>query len=219
MPLTAVVARRRPWRCPSANRNAATLSTPGHVLDARRTTLAEIGEKPSWFCTIIAACICSSIVLSIEALQAGGEDRHEHDERQADHQRRGGDRGALRLADRVLARQLAGQALEARQRRAEHARQRAHQQRRQERDAEHHQHRAEAEQRRPPRSRSRSRRAGRTGTRSGRRAISASEPTIRRVRRCPMPGRDAVAHRRHRLDAGRAAGRDEARRPSSPPGR
>ena len=95
--------------------------TPGreadrrHVLDARRTSAtvvghacSGIGEKPSWFWTISAAETWSSIVLSTEARMPGGEHRDEHDEREADHQRRGGDRGALRLADRVLARELAG---------------------------------------------------------------------------------------------------------------
>ena len=59
---------------------------------------------------------------SIVARRPGGEDRHEHDERDADHQRRGGDRGALRLAARVLAREPAGEALEALERPADQRR-------------------------------------------------------------------------------------------------
>ena len=68
--------------------------------------------KPSWFWTISAAETWSSIVLSIDPRMPAANTVDEHHEREADHQRRGGDRGALRLADRVLAREHAGQALQ-----------------------------------------------------------------------------------------------------------
>ncbi len=72
---------------------------------ASSTTPFGSGEKPSWWVTMPAAVTCLSIALVDRRAEAGGEDRHEHDEREADHQRRGGDRGALRLAERVLARE------------------------------------------------------------------------------------------------------------------
>ena len=107
--------------------------------------LAGSGEKPSSWVTI-----ADGLDLLVDALvdrraQAGGEDRHQHDERDADHQRRGGDRRALGLAAGVLARQAAREALEAHQRAADQAAQRAHERRRQQREAEDHQQAAEAE--------------------------------------------------------------------------
>ena len=78
-----------------------------------------------------------------------------------------------------------------------------------ERDAEHHQHRAEAEQRgaradptMPPKSPKKQRDEAE--------AQQRDRADDRRRRRCPTPGVTLVAHRRHGLDARRAAGRHEA---------
>ena len=185
MPLTAGVAvtplRRR---ARSARRD---LVDAGHRLHRRRPTFAGIGVKPSWFWTISAAETWSSIVLFDRAAQARGEHRDQHDEREADHQRRGGDRRALRLADRVLARELPGQALRAPA--ASPARAPA------------------AGPAAAPGTRSRTSSAPRRGraataaadaesmppkrpknSASRPRPISTTEPTIRRLRRCPRPG-------------------------------
>ena len=87
--------RHRPSpRAPSRRRSAAP---------------AGIGEKPSEFSITRPPAKFSSITWATEALQPGGEDGDEGDQRERDHQRRGGDRGAARVALRVLAGEAAGQ--------------------------------------------------------------------------------------------------------------
>ena len=83
------------------------------------------------------------------AAQPRGEDRHEGDERDADHQRGGGDRRARRVAGRVLAREpAASRPPGARSGAPTSARDRPHELRAEQRDAEEDGDRAAAERRR-----------------------------------------------------------------------
>ena len=142
--------------------------------------------KPSWFCTISAAGDLVVDRLVHRAAQAGGEDRHEDDQREptisaaAVTAVRWGWRMAFSRASTPVSPR-------ARQRRAEHARQRAHEQRREERDAEHHQHGAEPDSEaaaEPSRCRRTARRTARSGRAHERpRADDAALPA-----QCPRPG-------------------------------
>ena len=117
--------RRRPGPWPARSARALTLETPGDAVDGAQH-LGENGEKPSVFWTTNGALEVVVDRAVDRRLRAGGEDRHEHDEREADHQRRGGDRRAPRLADRVLARQAPGHARHALERPPDDRGQRAH---------------------------------------------------------------------------------------------
>ena len=208
MPVT-VVLPVSPTTRPVAKRIRDTAVTPstcsiGFVMPAGS------GEKPSSWVTMLDGLDLLVDALVDRRAQPGGEDRHEHDERDADHQRRGGDRGALRLAAGVLAGEHAREALEARQRAPDQAAQRAHERRGQQREAEDHQQRAEAEH---GRGRARGARVAEQPVEQQRDADrldddGGDDPPPAHA---PDAGRDAVAHRRHGLDPRRAAGGHEAR--------
>ena len=142
------------------------------------------------------------------ALQPGGEDRHERDERDADHERRRRDGRARRVAGRVLAREAAADAGEALQRRADDRRDRPHELRAEQRDAEEDRHRAAAERRRGAAARRAAEEAVRDDARAGEaQQRRRDEPAAAGLRR----GGEPLAQRRDRRDARRAQRRDDAR--------
>ena len=165
----------------------------GHLADARerpgprRRSTAGIGEKPSVFCTNTSPWRLRSIALDDRAGDARGEHGHEHDHRHADHQRRGGDRGAAGLAHRVLARQPAGDAAQPLERLAGERGERPHEPR-----ARTARRRTGPSPRRRPSSRRPSRRT--RSRRTGRRSTRADPAERRAARRATaislrLPGR------------------------------
>ena len=85
-----------------------------------------IGDQPSEAVTIVWRLHHVGELAAALVLEALGDDRHRGHERDADHQRRGRDRGAARVAHRVVAREAAGRAAETRGGAADDARHGAH---------------------------------------------------------------------------------------------
>ena len=129
-----------------AERIVATASTPGTLRGARRGAAGDRREAVAVLDHQAAGEVFVDD-LGDRALQAGGEDRHEDDERDADHERGRGDRGAagLRVAFSRARRPLTpAQALE---RRADERGDRPHELRAEQRDGEEDGDRAGAERR------------------------------------------------------------------------
>ena len=132
------------------------------------------------------------------AAKTGGEDRHERDERDADHERRGGHRGAAGIAQRVLAGEPPGDPEDRLQRPPDERRERAHEERAEHRDRQEDDERPEAHERRPRSRRRRCRTARRAAARRpGRRAARRS---IVRTRPPPSLLDEPLAQRDDRRD-------------------
>ena len=95
-----------------APRIVATVSTPGTLRAARR---GPVGDRREAVAVLDHQAAGEVFVdhLGDRALQPGGEDGDEGDQREPDHQRRRGDRGAARVALRVLPGEAADQAAQA----------------------------------------------------------------------------------------------------------
>ena len=122
--LTAVAWKTEPKTCASPARTFAIAATPGVL---RPRSPAAIGSGVEIVLRGDRVAAEPEIVdRAAEALRdPGGDHRDEGHEREADHQRRRGGRGPLRVPPRVVAGERAGRAAELRRRRTERPRERA----------------------------------------------------------------------------------------------
>src|SRR5438445_383907 len=106
--------------------------------------------KTFWGFGYSASKRCGEMVTSPYAEPpCGGDNGHERDEREADHERGRGRRRALRVAHRVATRERSGCSADLHRRPTEHAGERRHERLREHRDPDEHRGRADAETEQP----------------------------------------------------------------------